>query len=426
MTMTDRNDRQAAFVPPPRPDWVQRVNAEGQAMDIRAIVPLDEQSLLDWARANTGLDDFGDEAVWREPLRVLLKALDEEAELTLIGRLMTRADLLIYLEGRLRVEEAYRLHPEIADQAIVAPLFITGQGRTGTSELLNLLATDPDNAVMLNWQAMFPAPPPESADVRTDPRIARATEIIEQTYRVTPEMRAIHLYGGDVPCENVHFHCLSFRTGGYINAHFGQVPSYLAYMATQDPAIAYAYEKRVLKVLQWKNPRARWVFKSPYAMVELPAVLKVYPDARIVVTTRDPIKALSSITNHIGTLTWVRSDKSFIGGSDSNFLDAAGVARTLTRVVDWLEDGTIPPDQVMAVAFKAFIADPVAMAEAIYTHFGLTMTPQARAAMQAYVAADRRGQRPAHSYDTGDAETISRERPLFRRFQDYFNVPSEV
>jgi hypothetical protein len=339
---------------------------------------------------------------------------------------MTRGDLLIYLEGRLRVEETYRRHPEIEDEQILAPLLITGQGRTGTSELLNLLATDPDNAVMLNWQAMFPAPPPGPAELSSDPRIAKATAIIEQTYRVTPEMRAIQFYGGDVPCENVHFHCLSFRSGGYINAHWGQVPSYLRYMATQDPAIAYAYEKRVLKMLQWRNPRARWVFKSPYAMVELPSVLAVYPDARIVITTRDPIKAMSSIINHIGTLTWVRSDESFIGGSDKNFLDPAGVAAVLARVVDWLEDGSLPKERLMAVAFKDFITDPVAVAEAIYARFDIPMTDAARVAMGAYVDADRRGRRPAHSYETGDAETVARERPLFKRYQEYFGIPSEV
>jgi hypothetical protein len=324
------------------------------------------------------------------------------------------------------VEEAYRRNPEIDDQEIAAPLFITGQGRTGTSELLNLLATDPDNSAMLNWQAMFPAPPPEPASVSSDPRIAKATHIIEQTYRVTPEMRAIQFYGGDVPCENVHFHCLSFRSGGYINAHFGQVPSYLRYIATQDPVIAYAYEKRVLKILQWKNPRKRWVFKSPAAIVELPSILEVYPDANIVLTTRDPIKAMSSIIHHIGTLTWVRSDESFIGGSDKNFLQAEGVACNLNRLVDWLEGDTIPKAQFMEVAFKDFIANPVVVAEAIYARFGIPMTDAARAAMAAYVAADRRGKRPAHSYDTGDAETVASERPLFQRYQEYFGIPDEL
>src|SRR5919199_264923 len=115
------SERRQRWVPPPRPDWVARINAEGDGMDIKAIVPLDENSLLASARANTGLDDFGDEA-WHEPFQVLIKALDDEAELNLLGRIMTRADLLMFLEGRLRIEDTYRRHPEIDDEVITKPL----------------------------------------------------------------------------------------------------------------------------------------------------------------------------------------------------------------------------------------------------------------------------------------------------------------
>lgn len=418
-------DRREVFTPPPHPDWVQTLNDEGRGMDIASIVPLDAESLIRRAMRNTGLSNFGSDE-WREPFEILTKALDDEAQLTLTGRLMTGGDLLIYLEARLRIEEEYRLHPEIEDGEINSPLFITGQGRTGTSELLNLLASDLSNAVTLNWEAMFPCPPPEAASYRTDPRIAKSTAIMHQTYRVTPEMRAIQLYGGDIPCENTHMHCLSFRSAGYINAHMGQAPSYLAYMAKQDSAIAYAYEKRVLKLLQWKNPRARWVFKSPQAIIDFPSILKVYPDANFVLTVRDPIKSLSSITNHIGTLTWVRSDVSFIGGSDKDYLDPKGIAGNLNRIVDWMEDGTIPKSQMMAVQFSDFITKPMEVAEAIYERYGITMTPEGRAGIQAYIDANRRDVRPKHSYNTGASESIAAERKLFERFQTYFSIPSEV
>src|SRR4051812_12206568 len=91
--------------PPARPEWGQGINEEGSCMNIRGIVPLDEDSLLDAARRSTGLSDFGADDFWREPFRIFLKALDEEAELNLIGRIRTRSEILQLLEARLQIEE---------------------------------------------------------------------------------------------------------------------------------------------------------------------------------------------------------------------------------------------------------------------------------------------------------------------------------
>ena len=131
-------------------------------MNISGVVPLDENSLLDSAMHNTGLSDFGDDD-WREPFRVLIKSLEEEAELHLMGRLWARSAILILLESRLWIEETYKCHPEINDEKITQPIFIVGQSRTGTSFLLNVLASNPDNGAIMQWEATFPCPPPEKA-----------------------------------------------------------------------------------------------------------------------------------------------------------------------------------------------------------------------------------------------------------------------
>src|SRR5581483_3953075 len=128
MPTIDGDARRRRWVPPPRPDWVERINSEGRHLDLEAVIPLDENSLLEAARANTGLDDLGsgEWEDWYEPFQVLVKSLNEESRLTLVGRLLTRTDLLLALEGRLRIEDTYKRHPEIDDEEITAPLFIVG------------------------------------------------------------------------------------------------------------------------------------------------------------------------------------------------------------------------------------------------------------------------------------------------------------
>jgi len=155
MTAGIQADHRTEWRPAPRPEWVRKVNEEGYCMDIDHVVPLDERSLLDSAIDATGLDDFGDDD-WREPLGVFVKALNEEARLNLMGRIRTRSEILQLLCARLRVEDTYKLHPEIAEETITQPLIIVGQGRSGTTLLQNLLSAHPENGTPMHWEMVFP------------------------------------------------------------------------------------------------------------------------------------------------------------------------------------------------------------------------------------------------------------------------------
>src|ERR1051326_4546475 len=77
---SEQFDRREAWVPEPRPQWLADFNALGTLVDMKGIVPLDEDTLLGTAARNTGLSDFGDDS-WRPHFRMLLKLIEEEATL---------------------------------------------------------------------------------------------------------------------------------------------------------------------------------------------------------------------------------------------------------------------------------------------------------------------------------------------------------
>lgn len=424
MTTNDFENRRKTWQANLRPEWLEKLNAEGRHMDIQSIVPLDEDSLIAHATANTGLSDFGDEH-WREPFRVLIKALNEEAELNLMGRLMTRSDLLLALEARLMIEDCYRQHPEIEDEIINKPMFIIGQGRSGTSMLQNILAEDPNNGIITTWEAYRPCPPPEKATYANDPRIDTFRPLITQINRVIPEIQSMHEFEPELSTENIHIHCLSFMSPAWFPSFGGQVPSYMTYMQNVDPVLIYEYEKRVLKLLQWKNPRRHWVLKSPYCINHLPEILKVYPDAALLWTHRDPVKALSSVVNLIGTLFWARSDSPFIGNSLDMYTNADLSASMLERPIDWLNSGVLPTEQLMNIQYAELVEDPIATIEKVYRYFDIDFSTEARQAMQAYLDANPRQSRPKHQYHAGDDAQVNRERQAFARYQRFFDVPSE-
>jgi hypothetical protein len=371
-----------SWTPPPRPEWVAQVIAEGECMDIRGVVPLDAGSLVATARRNTGLDDFGADE-WVEPFEVFMRSLEEDADLHLLGRLLARAEILNLLEVRLQVENEFRLHPEIADEEIAKPVFIMGQGRSGTSALQNLISADPRFRTLTTWETMYPAPPPTPAMYHDNPRIEKADKFIKSWARVTPELKAMHEYGGRIPQECCKAHALTFRSEAWLGV-IGQALSYSQYMMDQDMVPAYRYQKRLMQLLQWRNPREHWILKSPIHLDFLPQALEAFPDACFVWTHRDPVKAFASVVSLIGTAQWGRCNEPFKGASYSFVTDLGLASRRLGQVIDWMEQGTVPAERICNIQYLDLIGSPLATVESIYRYFGVELAADVRAVLADY------------------------------------------
>ena len=414
----------SAWSPPERPDWVARVNQEGRYLDLDSVAPLDENSLLAAARARTGLSDFGDSDNWRESFQVFIKSLREEAQLNLIGRLMTRSDLINMLAARLEIEETYRLHPEIHDQQIVRPVMIVGQARTGTSLLLNVLSQDPGNGSLKHWECIYPCPPPERACYSADPRIDRAEHLVTQWNRVNPELASCHEFNARVPTEASHAMTLSFSGAPFL-ALLGQTPSHNAFLQQQGVAPGLLYLKKVLRLLQWKNPRKHWILKAPDAILYMPALLEVFPDMSFVWTHRDPLKASDSVINMYCNCMWVRSDNPFIGGVLEQMINPEFAGQLLNQPIQWMENGVIPPGRVCNILFLELEGNPLGEVTRLYAELDMDLSSRALAAMQQYMRDNPRSARPPANYSSIQADARLAQRQQVARYQEYFNVQSE-
>lgn len=424
-------DRAAGgWQPPERPEWVERLNEEGRCMDIRAVIPLDEESLIDAAirsnggRSNGGLSDFGPGG-WREPFSVFVRSLDEEADLNLTGRLRVRSEIIQILSARLQIEEAYRLHPEIEEEEISQPIIVLGQGRSGTSFLVNLLDAHPDNGSVRHWEALFPCPPPEAATYHSDPRIEKAHRLITQKNRITPTLTSMHDFSGYKPIECCVVIALNFMSPTWLSANFGQVPSFEKYLATQDIDRALLYHRRVLKLLQWRNPRKHWVLKDVLYLDWASTLYRLYPDALFVWPHRDAVRAQASARNMIGVQQWAHSDHPFKNASLDVMLNPHVSAARLQAAIDYLDSGAIPAGQIHHMLYRDLIDDPLGSVEKMYAHFGLPLTQEARAAMQRYLADNPRDARPPHRFAAGSDEEVAAARAAYQAYLDRFNIPVE-
>src|SRR5262249_17880010 len=140
---------------------------------------------------------------------------------------------------------------------------------------------------------------------------------------------------------------------------FGQVPSYDRYIFAQDTSPAFAWHKKVLKLLQWRNPRQRWVLKDPMHLDRMPALLKEYPDAKFVWPHRDPTRALASLVSIIGTIQWSRSDHPFAGVSLEYMTDPQISAHRFGAVIEQITSGAIPEKQIYNLLYRDLVGDVV-------------------------------------------------------------------
>jgi hypothetical protein len=217
---------------------------------------------------------------------------------------------------------------------------------------------------------------------------------------------------------------LAFMSPSWFDS-LGQVATYDAFMLTQDYAPALRYHRRVLQLLQWKNPRKRWVLKDTTHIDRLDALFAVYPDVRLVWPHRDPVRAMASVVSLLGTIQWGRSDYPFKGGSFEFVLDPELAAQRYNGFIDKLEAGIVPKAQLYSLQYNDLVRDPIGSVESLYRYFGIEFTDAARAAMTAYMAANPRDARPAHKVERGSEAVIAKERQAFRRYQAYFGVASE-
>ena len=275
----------------------------------------------------------------------------------------------------------------------------------------------------MTWEVDRPCPPPETATYETDPRIAEVEATLENVELVLPGFRAMHPMAAELPQECVRITASDFRSMIFATQY--RIPSYTEWLVHEaDMGMAYRWHRIFLEHLQSHHRGDRWVLKSPGHLWCLDALLGEYPNAFLVQTHRDPLRIIASLGSLVARLRMLASDDTSIPEAAADWAD--DVLDGLDRSVTARESGTVDKDRVVDVQFGVFMADPFATIHAIYERLGLELTPEAEQRMRAFLAANPADKYGKHTYtfsETGLDEGALRERA--RRYQDYFDVPSE-
>ena len=387
---------------PYRPLPVALLNAVGRAASrLGATGRLDVDRMVAKARRRTGLSSFGDE--WfMEPLSVLARSINEEAALTLLGRLIQRRRIEGALVTRLRVEELLRRRPEICNIDLGPIVVIAGLQRTGTTTLHRLIASHPEMRAVEAWEGLNPLPLPREEPGDPHARI-RAALIAEKAIAyLAPAFFAVHPAEHDAPEEDVLLLDVSFMSqSAEATMH---VPAYSRWLEDQDHTRAYEEFRTLLQVLHWQRPRRHWVLKTPHHMEYLDVLLEVFPTATVVRTHRDPLRSIPSFCSmvaHGRGLFSDRVDPREIGGHW--FAKTCRLVELTARVRKAAD-----PHRFVDVSYYDLVGDPIAVLGKVYERAGIPFGPDARKAAERTASRNVQHRYGRHVYEP-ESFGLSRE-----------------
>jgi hypothetical protein len=399
-----------------RPDWVRRLNAMGPAAGGAArMVPLDASALIDDARSSTGITDFGDlgDGDWEGRLRALLGAV-EASDLHVVGQMLTREELARSLRTRLLMAERWGREPAIADEQIVAPIVVTGPARSGTTILFELLGLDPGVRTPVATEVLHPVVPRGV----TPQQVTAMTETEQELWAdIQPEFDTMHELRSHLPVE-----CITFCSPSFAGNHWSMLLAELDGWLP-DLQAELAFHRAVLQTVQFGRPPRTWMLKTPGYLLMLDDLFAAYPDARIILTHRDPAKTMPSTVSIVAMVHWMRTETVDVDGISA--LMGAVFTDGLAAVTRRRQDGSLP--QAFGDArFADLMADPVSAIEGAYAGIGRELTDEHRTAITEYLANKPRGKHGVHHYTAADwGFDVDGLRRDLAGYLEQFQVPLE-
>jgi hypothetical protein len=389
---------------------------------------LSAEDLLKKAKKQSKLKDFGEGfeegGLFREAFMTLIDALNNEAKLTPFGVFIQKTRLLAALKTRLRIADLYKNHPELNKVDLGKIIIIAGLQRTGTTTLHRLIAADPDIRSLVSWEALNPLPLEKEKKGEPSKRIKLAQQAEKALAYMAPEFFAIHPVEHDAPEEDILLLDLCSMSQAPEATFY--VPTYAKWLEEQDNLPAYEYLKSVLRVLQWYEGKPNWVLKTPHHMEYLEEILKVFPNATIVQTHRDPQKTTGSFCSMVAHGRGVFSDE----------VDPKEVAQHWLRKVERMMRRSIEVrtkaekngqgTRFVDVSYYDLLKNPVTEIENIYERAGIYLETSSKQAMELTNNKNKQHRYGKHIYDIADfglsKEAIDEK---YAFYKDYFRIPSE-
>jgi len=384
---------------------------------------LDADTLLAAAEAETGLNDYGDDASFRGRFAQAVDHLNsigmDEA-----GQRAAAAVCHWLLTSRLQLFNDRKRYP-IADEVIDKPMFVTGEPRSGTTLMHALMSVDPDARALRFWEVMRPSPPPGLSDGQDDPRRAQADADWREINAKMPKWLHSHPYndmlGMGLP-EDERTWAMDFRV--MTPTAWWRVPMKTLVMGLpSDAAAQYRIHKAMLQQFQYARPKKYWVLKGFHGF-RLKEFFDAYPDARLVWLHRDPVQVAASRTMMMADIM-----EGIVGPIDLKAEAKLHLTMTRASIANTMSNPLVNDARIHHVRYTDFVSDPVGTIRGYYAFCGRELTPAAEAAMRDYLKNNRADRYGKFQYSTklltDIGEDLDALHAEFAPFRERFGVEIE-
>lgn len=311
-----------------------------------------------------------------------------------------REQLLQSLRNRLELIDHHKRHSETL-HAVNAPVIVTGMPRSGTTFLHNLLGQDVETfRGPLNWEIQAPLPVTNSKySLRRLAKLAVVVPSLAFFSWIAKRLSSVH----PLAAFNVE-ECMPLMALDALSLQFNtltNVSSYNDWYIDQDQIHAFRMHEIFLQTLQEEERDTRWLLKAPWHINHLHTLFVKYPDARIVITHREPSQMLASLSSLHARFYGVVSD-----AVDPTAIGAYQLkqwAKVLGRYVAVRSDPQTPNDRIFDGTFEDLQADPIRFVERVYAFLDLELTADARRRMTSWLETDsklgKKGASGKHAYE---------------------------
>lgn len=347
-------------------------------------------SILERARKKTGLNNFGNDNY----IEVLDRLIDNvnKINMTPLGEFFIKLVIYRGAINRLKIEDYNEKNPAIKNISIDSPVFVVGFPRTGTTLLQNVLSCGEGYRSLYFWELVTPYP--LSGNIKKDQkmRMNRANLMLQLFKLGAPELEIVH----DIRI-NSKEECwiLLANTLVLINFDLGTgLHEWNNWLMKMDRSWVYEEYKRLLQIQAHTVKTKKFVLKCPSHLWNIDSILKIFPDACIVWTHRNPADIIASTCSLVGLAKrffFQSIDYCNIGNSVLNrFSD---VVEKAIKFRDRIEDG-----RFYDVKFDRLIQNTPETVKNIKKYFGLEYNLDHKKEMQEYLKKSKKAKFRKHSY----------------------------
>jgi hypothetical protein len=252
-------------------------------------------------------------------------------------------------------------------------------------------------------------------------RIRKAAFCLWCFRRLAPKADAVYPMRATTPHECIAIHSYTFLSEEFVATC--QIPTYQRFLHSADLTPAYEWEKCFLQHLQSQSDpaRNRWVLKSPDHVFGLEQLFKVFPDATIIQTHRNPVEVFKSLAALTRVLQGLYSHPVDLEASLSR--EAAALADATERFMQFRDAHPELARSIIDVRYADLIEDPIATVRRIFERVDTPMTPTMTQRVHS-MASSRSRYRGVRSAARAPEPALDRSSHLsFKQYCSRFGLP---